>query len=29
MDGTRKKIILSGVTQNQKDKNGVYSLVSG
>ena len=28
MDGTRKNIILSEVTQTQKDKYGLYLLIS-
>ena len=28
-NGTRKKIILSEVTQTQKDKHGMHSLISG
>lgn len=26
---TRKKTILSDLTESQKDKNGMYSLISG
>ena len=29
MDGTRKKIILREVTPTNKDKHGMYSLISG
>ena len=29
MNGTRKKNMLSEVTQTQKDKHGMYSLISG
>ena len=29
MDKTKKKMILSEVTQTQKNKHGMYSLISG